>query len=156
MRFHCKSTLTITIFLWIIAAVSLIGVILGILALVGVHIEITHAQGILLVSVFSLTLTVSLLFATIHYKVDETYVHLNIAFVDMLSNRIRIDKILNIVIENGVFYISYLWKGPDPVIAALSISPKRYDDMKTLLMSRNPNIIYFKDKKDETSDSEQQ
>ena len=153
MRFHFVSTLTIRIFLWIIAALSLIGLVVGILAFAGVHIEITTAQSTILVSMCSLTLLVSLLFGTIHYKVDDAYLHLNIAFIDMLSNRIRLDKILNIVIENNVFYISYLWKGPDPVIAAIMISPKRYDDFKTLLMSRNPNIVFYEANNEKSTDS---
>ena len=156
MKFKLKSTPAIQILLWIIAAISLLGLVVGILALVGVHIEVTHIQGILLASVCSFTLLISLLFVTIHYKVDANCIHLNIAFVDMLSNRIRIDKILNIVIENGNFYISYLWKGPDPVIAAIMINPKRFDEMKTLLMSSNPNIDFYEAKDNETTDSEQQ
>ncbi len=155
MRFQFQSTLTIKIFLWIIITISILAVILGILALCGVHIEISNGQAILLVSVFSLTLLVSLLLATIHYKIDTTFVHLNIAFVDMLSNRIRIDKILNIVIDDDKLYISYLWKGPDPVIALVAISPKRYEQFKKELISLNPNIIFYENKKDETADSEQ-
>ena len=156
MRFYFRSTLTIRIFLWIIAIVSLIGLIVGILVFAGVHIEVSKGQGTLLVSTCSFTLLFSILFGTIHYKADADHLHLNIAFVDMLSNRIRIDKILNIVIKNGVFYISYLWKGADPVISAIMINPKRYDELKTLLMSRNPNIVFYEEKQDETSDSKQQ
>ncbi len=156
MKFKLKSTPAIQILLWIIAAISLVGLVVGILSMVGVPIEVTHIQGILLISVCSFTLLISLLFATIHYKVDANYIHLNIAFIDMLSNRIQIDKILNIVIDNDRFYISYLWKGLDPVIAAIMIQPKRFEDMKSLLMSRNANIVFYETKKDETTDSEQQ
>lgn len=157
MRLHFKSTPTIQIFLWITIAISVVGFVVGILALAGVHIEVNHGQGVLLVSVFSFTLIVSALLATIHYKVDTQYIHLNIAFIDMLSNRIRIDKILNIAIENNTFFISYLWKGPDPVIAAIMINPKRFDELKTYLMSKNPNIVFYDESKDdETTDSKQQ
>ena len=151
-----RSTLTLTIFLWIIAFISLVGLVVGVLALAGVHIEVTHPQGVILVSACSFTLLVSVLFATVHYKADGTYLHLNVAFIDILSNRIRIDKILNIVIDQGVFYISYLWKGRDPIIAAIMISPKKYDDLKKLLISHNPNIVFYENKQDETSDSQQQ
>ena len=49
-----------------------------------------------------------------------------------------------------------MWKGPDPVIAAIMIHPKRFDEMKTLLMSSNPNIVFYEAKDNETTDSEQQ
>ena len=155
MRFMATFTPTIKIFLWIFAVISLAGIVVGILTLTGVHWEITTAQASLLISVCSLTLIVSILLATIHYKVDKTHVRINIGFVDMLSGRIRIDNILNIVIDNGKMYISYLWKGPDPVIALIAIRPKRYDEFKQLLMSKNKNIVFYENK-DETTDSEQQ
>ncbi len=141
--------------MWIIAAVSLAGLVLGVLALSGVRIELTTGQATLLISTGSLTLLVSLLLNTIHYKVDDKYLHLNIAFVDMLSNRIQLKNILNIAIIDGTFYISYIWKGPDPTIAAVVIKKERFEDMKELLMAKNPNIVYFEDK-NETTDSQQQ
>ena len=156
MRFQFLPPLTIRIFLWIIAIISLIALVLGILTFLGVHVEITNGQATLLVSVFSLTLLSSVLLLTIHYKVDSSHIHLNIAFVDMLSNRIRIDNILNIVIDQDKLYISYLWKGPDPVIAMIAINPKHYEDFKELLMSRNKNIIFYDNGEDETTDSKQQ
>ena len=155
MRFMATFTPTIKIFLYIIAVISLVGIVVGILPLVGAHWEISKGQASLLISVCSLTLIVSILLATIHYKVDKTHVRINIGFIDMLSGRIRIDNILNIVIDDGKLYISYLWKGPDPVIALIAIKPKHYSEFKELLMSKNKNIIFY-DNKDGSTDSEQQ
>lgn len=155
MRFMATFTPTIKFFLWIIAALSLVGVVVGILPLVGAHWEITTGQSTLLISVCSLALIVSMLLATIHYKVDKTHVRINVGFVDMLSGRIRIENILNIVIDDNKMYISYLWKGPDPVIALIAIKPKRYDEFRDLLMSKNKNIVFYENK-NEPTDSEQQ
>ena len=155
MRFMATFAPTIKIFLWIFALISLVGIVLGIMPLAGAHLEITTGQAALLISVCSLTLIVSILLATIHYKVDNTHVRINIGFIDMLSGRIRIDNILNIVIDSGKMYISYLWKGPDPVIAQVAIKPKCYDEFKQLLMSKNKRIVFYENK-DGTTDSEQQ
>ena len=156
MRFMATFTPTIKTVLWIIAVISLAGIVVGILPLAGAaHWEITTGQAWLLISVCSLTLLVSILLATIHYKIDKTHLRINIGFVDMLSGRIRIDNILNIVIDDGKLYISYLWKGPDPVIALIAIKPKHYDEFKTILMSKNSRIVFYENK-NETTDSEQQ
>lgn len=154
MRFWANFSPILRIGFIVMAVLSLVGLALGIAVFAGAQIEITNGQATLLISVCSLTLVVSTLFATIHYKVDDKYVHLNIAFVDMLGNRIRIENILNIVFHQDKMYISYLWKGPDPVIALLAISRKKFDAMKDLLMSKNKNIV-FSEYKDETTDSEQ-
>ena len=155
MRFIATFTPTIKIVLWIITAISLVGIVIGILPLAGARLEISTGQASLLISVCSFATIVSILLATIHYKVDKTHVRLNIAFIDMLSGRISIDNILNIVIDNGKMYISYLWKGPDPVIALIAIKQKRYEEFKELLMSKNKNIVFY-EKEDGTTDSEQQ
>lgn len=155
MKFMATFTPTIKLILWIVAAISFVGIIFGILPLAGAHLEITTGQASLLISVCSLSLIVSILLVTIHYKVDKTHVRLNVGFIDMLSGRIRIDNILNIVIDNGKMYISYLWKGPDPVIALIAIKPKRYDEFKELLMSKNKKIVFYENK-NEPTDSEQQ
>ena len=42
-------------------------------------------------------------------------------------------------------YVSYLWKGPDPVIARIAISPKKYEQMKAILTAQNPNIEFWND-----------
>ena len=136
------------------ACVSLIGLAVGIAKHLGAQIEISVGQATLLISVCSLTLVIATLFATIHYKVDDKFVHINIAFFDMSGNRIRIENILNIAIVKDNMYISYLWKGPDPIIARIAISPKKFDAMKDLLMSKNKNIV-LTEQKDETSNSKQ-
>ena len=153
MRFLANFSPKLRIAFIVMACVSLVGLALGIAVLSGARIEITTGQATLLISVCSLTLVFATLFATIHYKVDDNFVHINIAFIDMSGNRIRIDKILNIVIDNDKMYISYLWKGPDPVIARIAISPKKFNAMQDLLMSKNKNIV-FSENKDETIDSE--
>ena len=154
MRFMANFSPKLRVVFIAMAIISLAGLIVGVLALCHVPIEITTVQAALLTSVCSFTLLVSILFATIHYKVDNNFVHLNIGFIDMLGNRIRIDNILNIVLEQDRMYISYLWKGPDPVIAVIAIRKKRYDDMKELLMSKNKNIV-LTERKNETTYSEQ-
>ena len=155
MRFMTNFTPVIKVILWIMAVISLVGLVVGIMVLAGVRLEVTTGQATLLISVCSLTLIVSIVFNTIHYKVDATHLRLNILFVDMLSGRIRLDKILNIVIDDGKMYISYLWQGQDPVIALIAINPKKYDEFKELLISRNKNIVFY-DNKHGTTDSEQQ
>ena len=152
MRFLANFSPKLRIGFIIMACVSLVALAFGIAVLAGARVEVTTGQAALLISVCSLTLVIATLFATIHYKVDDKFIHINIAFIDMSGNRIRIDKILNIVIDGDKMYISYLWKGPDPVIALLAINPKRFNEMKDLLMSKNKNIV-FSESKDETSDS---
>ena len=154
MKFWANFSPKLRIAFIVMAVISLAGLVLGIVVVAGAHIEVTTGQATLLISVCSLTLVVSTLFATIHYKVDDKYVHLNIAFIDMLGNRIRIENILNILIDQDKMFISYLWKGPDPVIALVAISPKKFGAMKDLLMAKNKNIV-FSEYKDETTDSEQ-
>ena len=100
MRFMATFTPIIKIFLYIIAAISLVGIVIGILPLTGAHLEISTGQAWLLISVCSLAMIISSLLATIHYKVDKTHVRINIGFIDMLSGRIAINNILNIVIDN--------------------------------------------------------
>ena len=154
MRFLANFSPKLRVAFIVMAALSLVGLVVGIVVLAGARIEVTKGQATLLISVCSFTLLISILFATIHYKVDDTFVHLNIAFIDMIGNRIRIENILNIVIDHDKMYISYLWKGPDPVIALVAINKKRFVAMKDLLMSKNKNIV-FSEYRDEITDSQQ-
>lgn len=154
MRFQAYFTPIIKVILYIVAAISLVGMIVGILYFAKVPLELTITQGTLLVSVCPLCLITSLLFATLHYTVTATHLRLYVGIVDILDGHIRLDKILNVVFDNGKMYISYLYKGVDPIIAAIVINPKRHVEMKDLLMARNPNIQFFENK-DETDNSQQ-
>lgn len=155
MKFGIKLPTLVSVVIWTTLTISIIGLAVSIAALCGVPIEITPAQAKLLIATFSLTAVISTLFVTIHYKIQGNKLKLNIACIDMLSGRINIDSILNIVIDKDKMYISYIWKGADPIIAAIMIHPKRFEEMKNLLMSQNKNIVYY-NKNDETTDSEQQ
>ena len=154
MRFQANFTPVIKVILYIMATVSFVGLIIGILVFASVPIEISIPQATLLVSICPLCIIVSLLFSTIHYKVTATHLRLYIGFIDILNGRIRIDKILNIVIENNCMYISYLYQGVDPIIAAIIINPKRHNELKELLMAKNPNIVFYEDK-NESDNSKQ-
>ncbi len=155
MRFQAYFTPVIKVLLYVMAAVSLVGAIVGLLVIAGVQIELSQNRAILLLSICPLCTVIALLFATLHYKVDKNFLRLNLGFIDVLGGRVRIDKILNIVIENGRMYISYLYKdGVDPIIAAIVINPKQYGKMKDLLLSLNPNIVFYEEQ-NHTADSEQ-
>lgn len=129
--------------------------IFAILIVVGVNIpiEISHARAVILLSVSVMSIVMLLMLVTIHYKVTAT--HLRLVFVcwDALGGRIRIENILNIVYKTDTegkkpqrkMYISYLWKGPDPVIAQIVIKPKCFDKMRDLLLSKNANIVFYDD-----------
>lgn len=154
MRFQAYFTPVIKILLYIMAVVSFVGMIIGILVLANVPIELSKGQATLLVSFCPLCTVIALLFATLHYKVTSTHLRLYIGFIDILGGRVSIDKILNIVFDNGLMYISYLHKGTDPIIAAIVINPKRFNEMKDLLMARNPQIVFYEERNE--SDNSQQ
>lgn len=154
MRFFASFSKPIKIACFIIAGISAIGCIFAILALSGAHIELSTAQAKLLLAVCPISAVIALLLATIHYKITDTHLRLNIAFVDMLGGRIRIDNILNVVIENQQLYISFLWKGMDPIIAHIAIAQTKYKDFADLLMTKNKNIVFY-DENNETTDSQQ-
>lgn len=152
MRFQAYFAPVIKILLYVMAVISVIGMIIGILYFAGVHIELTVNQSTLLVSVCPLCSIVALLFATLHYKVDSKRLRLYVGFIDIFGGKVALDKILNIVIDNGKMYISYLSdKGVDPIIAAIVINPKRYSEMKDLLMARNPKIVFYDANNDSTN-----
>lgn len=146
MRFNAKFSPVIDIILWTMTAVSVVGLVCGALVMFGVNVAgIFVGQARVLVGFCPVSALLSILFATIHYKVTNTHLQLKIAFWDMLGGRIEIGKILNIVIKDGKMYVSYLWKGPDPVIARIAISPKKYEQMKAILTAQNPNIEFWND-----------
>ncbi|MCM1195194.1 MAG: hypothetical protein NC332_04590 [Firmicutes bacterium] len=135
------------------AAISFAGAVVGILAFAGVRLELTTNQSALLVSVCPITMIAALWLATLHYKVDATRLRLYIGFIDVFGGKVNINRILNIVIKEGKMFISYLYEGNDPIIAAIVINPKYYEDMKNALRAKNPDIVFFEDD-NETSCSE--
>lgn len=144
MRYFWKTTPIIQIALYVLFAINLASVIIAILVLCDVHIaNVTYGQATALLSVCPITTVISFLLATIHYKVDDKHVKIIFGFVDILSGKIQIEKILNVVISDNKLYVSYLWKGQDPIISLISISPKKYDGFVKLLQSLNKNIIYY-------------
>ena len=102
MRFQAYFTPVIKALLYVMAAVSLVGAIVGLLVIAGVPIELSQNRAILLLSICPLCAVIALLFATLHYKVDKNFLRLNLGFIDVLGGRVRIDKILNIVIKDGM------------------------------------------------------
>lgn len=156
MTFGANVSKPIKIICIIMAIISACGCAVAVMVFAGVRLEITTGQATLLISVCPIAAIIALLLATIHYKVTDTHLKLNIGFLDILGGRIRIDKILNIVIKDKKMYISFLWQGADPVIAQIAISPNKYEAMKDLLMAKNKQIVFFDEDNNEVTDSKQQ
>lgn len=116
--------------------------------------EIMPGQAVLLLSSSSVVAVFSLLLATLHYKVTDTHLRLNLAFFDVLGGRIRLENILNIVFQNGNMYLSYIWKGADPVIAQIAVKSKHFEKLKDALMKANPNIVFFDRSKEKREEEE--
>lgn len=155
MKVMANFSKPLTILLWIMFGISVAVAILAILVLceIGLRLEITHAQAVLMLFTSTLVAVASLLMTTIHYKVTDTHLRLKMAFFDILGGRIRLEKILNIVIKDKIMYISYIWQGEDPVIARIAIAPKHYEDMKRALIAANKNILFFdEDKQTDTQE----
>ena len=169
MKILANFTTLIKILIWIMFAISVAVVTLSVIVLCGVvlPIEISHGQATLLLFAFSLVTVVALLYNTIYYQVTQTHLRLKIAFLDILGGRIRLENILNIVYKVETarkkpvkkMYISYVWKGADPVIAQIAIKPKKFEKLKNELMLKNPNIVFCDEQKQENDyeivDSEQ-
>lgn len=152
MRFQYNFTTLLKIFVWIMFAVSIAVTILALLVVFdAVAVEITHAQGGLLLFSSTLVAVFSLLLGTVHYRVTKTHLRLNLAFFDIFGGKVPLENILNIVIKNEKMYISYLVKGSDPVIAQIVIKKSSFSKMKTALMSANENIVFF-DEDEKTKD----
>ena len=136
--------------------VSLAGLVIGILLLSNVAIgTLTVGQGGVLTGFCPFATIFSLMMATIHYKLTDTHLQLNLAFWDVLGGRIRIDHIVNIVKKDNKLYISFIWKGTDPVIANIAIPQKDFGKMKALLLEKNPSIVYYDDDADKkTTDND--
>lgn len=137
-------------------AISLAMIVLSILTLFDVYtfLNMTYAEAKvqIVTGCFSITIVAALL--SLHYHVDEKHLRIKLFFFDILGGRIRIENVLNVVYSNGMMYISYIWKGKDPVIAAILIAPTNFDKMKNALLEKNKNIVFYEDK-NETGNSEQ-
>lgn len=127
---------------------SFAGLIIGILLVANVPIgTLTRGQGGVLVGFCPFATMFSLMMATIHYKVTDTHLQLKMAFWDILGGRIRIENIVSLVKKDNNLYVSFIWKGPDPVIARIAVRQQDYDRVKALLTDKNPAIFYYDEDK---------
>ncbi len=151
MRINAYFSPIIKILLWTIFAIAIVATVFAILAICNVPniFQISPANGIVLLSSMPVIAVFSACVATVHYKLNDTHLRLNIAFWDILGGKIRIENILNIVYSDGKMYISYLWKGFDPTISQISVSPKKFDKLKDALMAKNPRIVFYNDDADD-------
>ncbi len=156
MKIFAKFPSIIKILLVALAILSVAMCVFAVISLFDVYTFLNWTVGqaklYLPTGLVSLIISVSLL--TIHYKADDKYLRIKLLFFDILGGRIRIENILNVVYTKDKMYISYIWKGQDPVIANVMISQKKFDQLKNFLMAQNTNIVFFEDK-DEISDSKQ-
>lgn len=145
MRIFANFTPVIKIILWILFGVSVAVLVASVLVVCDAVVLRFLAKGQAYVLLFtsSLSLVVTLALGTAHYKLTSTHLRLNVAFFDVLSGRIRLENVLNILIRDKKMYISYVWQGPDPVIAQIAISPKRFEKMKDALLKANERIVFF-------------
>lgn len=146
----------IKIFMWVLVAINIFLIVMSIITLCDVYtfLNLTNAQAKINIATACITTVVSVGILTIHYQVDDEHLCIKLFFFDLLGGRIRHEKILNIVYSKGMMYISYIWKGVDPVIASIMIAPSKFGKMKDELLSKNKNIVFYEDK-DEISDSQQ-
>ena len=127
---------------------SFAGLIIGILLVANVPIStLTRGQGGVLVGFCPFATMFSLMMATIHYKVTDTHLQLKMAFWDILGGRIRIENIVSLVKKDNNLYVSFIWKGPDPVIARIAVRQQDYDRVKALLTDKNHAIFYYDEDK---------
>ncbi len=146
----------IKILMWAFVAISISLIVMSIITLCDAYtfLNLTLAQAKIYLTTACISTIVLVGILTIHYQVDGEHLRIKLFFFDLLGGRIRYEKILNIVYSNGMMYISYIWKGVDPVIASIMIAPSKFDKMKDELLSKNKNIVFYEDK-DEISDSQQ-
>lgn len=150
MRIFANFTPIIRIILWILFAFSIAAIVVSVLVVTDTVVLrfIAKGQGYVLLFTSTLASVISLAVATIHYKVTATHLRLNVVFFDVLSGRIRLENILNILIRDNKMYISYIWQGNDPIIAQISVSPKHFEKMKDALMKANDRIVFCDDDAD--------
>lgn len=145
MRIFANFTPLIRVLLWIMFAISLIVTVFAALITFGVQLPVDVSPAQASITLFSSTIVAvfSVLLATIHYHVDEKYLRLKLAFFDVLGGRIALENLLNVVIKDGKMYVSYIWKGEDPVIAQIAVHPKHFERLKDELIRKNPRIVFF-------------
>ncbi len=145
MRTFANFAPPVRILLWIMFAISLIVTVFAALIVFGVKIPVDISPAQASVTLFSSTIVMvfSVLLATIHYHIDEKHLRLKLAFFDILGGRIALENILNVVIKDEKMYVSYIWKGEDPVIAQIAIAPKQFERFKDELMRKNRRIVFF-------------
>ena len=160
MRTFANFSPIIRIILWILFAVAIAALVVSVLVVSKAIIipVVSIGQGYVLLFTSTLAAVISVLLATIHYHVTATHLRLKCAFFDVLGGRIRLENILNVVIKDGKMYISYIWKGQDPVIAQIAVARRHFDKMKDALMKANPRIVFFDsdaDDEEKADESEQ-
>ena len=142
--------------MWLLIGLSVGMIVLSVLTLCDMYtflnMSYVGAKVNIATSCISIVAMVALL--TMHYHLDEKHLRTKLLFFDLLGGRIRIENILNIVYTQDMMYISYLWKGNDPVIATILIAPSKFDKMKDALLQKNKNIVFYEDK-NETGNSKQ-
>ena len=149
MRISAYISPIIKILLWTIFALSVASIVLAVLAVCNVPnvFQLSRANGIVLLSSMPFIAVFSACVATVHYKLDNTHLRLQIAFWDILGGKIRTENILNVVYTDGKMYVSYLWTGFDPTISQIAIKPKHFDKLKDALLAKNPRIVFYDDDK---------
>ena len=144
--------LKIVMILSIVLSVGMI--VLSIMTLCGAYtfLNMTFAQAKIQLSTACISILLMSALLSMHYHLDDKHLRIKLLFFDLLGGRIRYENILNIVYTDGLMYISYIWKGADPVIASILISPSKFDKMKDALLAKNKNIVFYEDN-DETGNS---
>ncbi|MBO5866777.1 MAG: hypothetical protein J6Q55_01825 [Clostridia bacterium] len=133
---------------------SLAMIVLSVLTLCDVYtfLNLSYAQAKIQIATSAFAILALTALVTMRYQLDDNHLRIKLLFFDLLGGRIRYQNILNIVYKQGSMYISYIWKGSDPVIAAILISPSKFDKMKDALLQKNKSIVFFEDE-DETGNS---
>ena len=129
-------------------------IVLSVLTLCDVYtfLNMSYAQAKIQIATACLAILFVSALLSLHYHVDQKHLRIKLLFFDLLGGRIRYENILNIVYSEGLMYISYIWKGADPVIATILIAPSKFDSMKSALLEKNKNIVFYEDK-NETGNS---
>ena len=142
--------------MWLLIGLSVGMIVLSVLTLCDMYtfLNMSYVGAKINIATSCISIVAMVALLTIHYHLDENHLRIKLLFFDLLGGRIRIENILNIVYTQDMMYISYLWKGNDPVIATILIAPSKFDKMKDALLQKNKNIVFYEDK-NETGNSKQ-